>query len=160
MLYTNHSCDPNIGLQGQIVFVAMRDIAAGEELTHDWGSGVDPSASGRGPSFSGKTPELLGQVPELLGNEPLRDVVDGRRNGWIGIDLFPESPHGSDKEVRKGKRHGLAQVQDSAAESRSLIAGSGSQSVDLAPILDVAAIQDLSQHLVAFKRQPVAIPKR
>lgn len=36
MLYANHSCEPNIGVQGQIVFVAMRDITAGEELTHDW----------------------------------------------------------------------------------------------------------------------------
>ncbi|MCG8435860.1 MAG: SET domain-containing protein-lysine N-methyltransferase [Gammaproteobacteria bacterium] len=36
MLYTNHSCDPNIAFQGQIVVIAMRDIAAGEELTHDW----------------------------------------------------------------------------------------------------------------------------
>ncbi len=36
MLYTNHSCEPNIAIQGQIVLVAMRDIAAGEELTHDW----------------------------------------------------------------------------------------------------------------------------
>jgi len=36
MLFTNHSCEPNIGVQGQIVFVAMRDIRAGEELTHDW----------------------------------------------------------------------------------------------------------------------------
>src|SRR5690242_19059795 len=36
MIFSNHSCDPNIGVQGQIVFVAMRDIAAGEELTHDW----------------------------------------------------------------------------------------------------------------------------
>jgi uncharacterized protein len=36
MLFTNHSCEPNIGVQGQIVFVAMRDIEAGEELTHDW----------------------------------------------------------------------------------------------------------------------------
>lgn len=35
MLYTNHSCEPNIAIQGQIVFVAMREIAAGEELTHD-----------------------------------------------------------------------------------------------------------------------------
>lgn len=35
MLYTNHSCDPNIAIQGQIVFVAMRDIAPGEALTHD-----------------------------------------------------------------------------------------------------------------------------
>jgi SET domain-containing protein len=36
MLYTNHSCEPNIGIRGEITFVAMRDIAAGEELTHDW----------------------------------------------------------------------------------------------------------------------------
>ena len=36
MIFSNHSCDPNIGVQGQIVFVAMREISAGEELTHDW----------------------------------------------------------------------------------------------------------------------------
>lgn len=36
MIFSNHSCNPNIGLQGQITFVAMRDIVAGEELTHDW----------------------------------------------------------------------------------------------------------------------------
>jgi hypothetical protein len=41
MLYTNHSCDPNIAIQGQIVFVAMRDIASGEELTHDWATTDD-----------------------------------------------------------------------------------------------------------------------
>jgi SET domain-containing protein len=35
MLYTNHSCDPNLVIQGQIVLVAMRDIAPGEELTID-----------------------------------------------------------------------------------------------------------------------------
>ena len=36
MIFSNHSCEPNIGVCGQIMFVAMRDIAAGEELTHDW----------------------------------------------------------------------------------------------------------------------------
>jgi uncharacterized protein len=36
MLYSNHSCDPNIGMRGEITFVVMRDIHAGEELTHDW----------------------------------------------------------------------------------------------------------------------------
>ena len=41
MLYTNHSCDPNIAIQGQIVFVAMRDIALSEELTHDWATTDD-----------------------------------------------------------------------------------------------------------------------
>jgi hypothetical protein len=32
----NHSCDPNVGMKGQIVLVAMRDIAAGEELCFDY----------------------------------------------------------------------------------------------------------------------------
>ena len=36
MLYSNHSCNPNLGVRGEITFVARRDIRAGEELTHDW----------------------------------------------------------------------------------------------------------------------------
>jgi len=36
MMHLNHSCDPNLGIQGQIVHVAMRDIAAVEELTFDY----------------------------------------------------------------------------------------------------------------------------
>jgi SET domain-containing protein len=41
MLYTNHSCDPNLAIQGKIVLVAMRDIAPGEELTIDWATTDD-----------------------------------------------------------------------------------------------------------------------
>jgi SET domain-containing protein len=41
MLFSNHSCEPNIGIQGQIVFVAMRDIQSGEELSHDWATTDD-----------------------------------------------------------------------------------------------------------------------
>lgn len=36
MIFSNHSCEPNLGVRGQIIFVAMRRIEAGEELTHDW----------------------------------------------------------------------------------------------------------------------------
>ena len=36
MMFLNHSCEPNVGVQGQIVFVAMRAVAAGEELTLDY----------------------------------------------------------------------------------------------------------------------------
>ncbi len=36
MLYSNHSCDANLGMCGNIVFVALRDIRAEEELTHEW----------------------------------------------------------------------------------------------------------------------------
>ena len=36
MLFLNHSCEPNVGFAGNVVVVAMRDIAAGEELTTDY----------------------------------------------------------------------------------------------------------------------------
>lgn len=41
MLYINHSCDPNAAISGQIVYLAMRDIAAGEEITADWATTDD-----------------------------------------------------------------------------------------------------------------------
>jgi uncharacterized protein len=41
MLFTNHSCDPNLAIQGQIVLVAMRDIRPGDELTIDWATTDD-----------------------------------------------------------------------------------------------------------------------
>ncbi|SRR6266508_3944089 len=45
MLYSNHSCDPNLGMRGEITFVAMRNIRAGEELTHDWATPDDDDYS-------------------------------------------------------------------------------------------------------------------
>ncbi|MDH3633089.1 MAG: SET domain-containing protein [Gammaproteobacteria bacterium] len=35
-VFINHSCEPNVGFRGQVVYVAMRDIKAGEELFHDY----------------------------------------------------------------------------------------------------------------------------
>lgn len=35
-LFINHSCNPNIGIRGQITLVALRNIKPGEELTYDW----------------------------------------------------------------------------------------------------------------------------
>src|SRR6266536_3579840 len=32
MLYLNHSCAANLGMRGEITFVAMRNVRAGEEL--------------------------------------------------------------------------------------------------------------------------------
>lgn len=34
--YFNHSCDPNVGLSGQMVLLALREIAPGEELCFDY----------------------------------------------------------------------------------------------------------------------------
>ncbi|MDH5353822.1 MAG: SET domain-containing protein-lysine N-methyltransferase [Gammaproteobacteria bacterium] len=35
-VFINHSCDPNVGFRGQVVYVAVRNIKAGEELCHDY----------------------------------------------------------------------------------------------------------------------------
>jgi hypothetical protein len=45
MLYSNHSCDANLGMRGEITFLAMRDIRTGEELTHDWATTDDDNYS-------------------------------------------------------------------------------------------------------------------
>lgn len=34
--WVNHSCDPNLGFEGQITLVAMRDIKEGEEVCFDY----------------------------------------------------------------------------------------------------------------------------
>jgi SET domain-containing protein len=45
-LFINHSCEPNLGIMGQIAFVALRAITAAEELTYDWAMEEDvPSAT-------------------------------------------------------------------------------------------------------------------
>ena len=36
MMFLNHSCEPNVGILGQILFVAMHDITPDEELTIDY----------------------------------------------------------------------------------------------------------------------------
>jgi len=66
----NHSCEPNLGLTGQIGLIAMRDIAVGEEVCLDYamcdGSDYDefqctcgtPSCRGRITGQDWKRPEL------------------------------------------------------------------------------------------------------
>ena len=36
MMFLNHSCNPNVGVRGEITFVAIRDVRTGEELTIDY----------------------------------------------------------------------------------------------------------------------------
>jgi hypothetical protein len=40
-IYINHSCNPNVGMDGQITYVAMRDIKANEELCLDYSMALD-----------------------------------------------------------------------------------------------------------------------
>jgi len=36
ILCLNHSCEPNVGVRGQVTFVALRDVPAGTELVIDY----------------------------------------------------------------------------------------------------------------------------
>jgi SET domain-containing protein len=69
MMFLNHSCEPNVGVQGDVVFVAMRDIAAGEELCLDYAlidDGDDAMACNCGTaSCRGVVSERDWQRPEL-----------------------------------------------------------------------------------------------
>jgi uncharacterized protein len=69
MLYTNHSCDPNIGIQGQIIFVARRDISPGDELTHDWAT----------------TDDLDYEMECKCGSQNCRGIVTGK--DWMKKEL-------------------------------------------------------------------------
>ncbi len=35
-IFINHSCDANVGFQGSVIYIAIRDIAVDEELCHDY----------------------------------------------------------------------------------------------------------------------------
>jgi uncharacterized protein len=68
--YVNHSCDPNAGLSGQIVLVAMRDITSGEEISFDYamtdGEPYDEFTCACGtPSCRGKVTGNDWRLPEL-----------------------------------------------------------------------------------------------
>jgi len=69
MLFINHSCEPNVGFAGNIVLVAMRDVAAGEELTTDYAlfdDADDPMACNCGtPSCRGTISGRDWRLPEL-----------------------------------------------------------------------------------------------
>ncbi|QDZ16305.1 SET domain-containing protein [Humibacter ginsenosidimutans] len=69
MLFLNHSCAPNVGIGGNVVFVAMRDVAAGEELTTDYALFDDYDGSMRCE----------------CGTDACRHVIDGR--DWMLPEL-------------------------------------------------------------------------
>lgn len=96
MIYSNHSCEPNIGVKGQIVFVAMRDIAPGEELTHDWAmTDNDESiqACSCGAANCRKT---------ITGKDWQRPELQAKYRGfisWYLTEKFPPSNSGSKRPV-------------------------------------------------------------
>jgi uncharacterized protein len=77
MLYSNHSCDPNTAIRGQIVLVAMRDIAAGEELTHDWATTDDGDYE---LACRCGSPRCRGVV---TGKDWMKPELQARYRGWF-----------------------------------------------------------------------------
>ena len=68
--FINHSCDPNCALNGNVILVALRDIAVGEELTYDYatsdGSDYDEFECACGnPLCRGKVSGHDWMLPEL-----------------------------------------------------------------------------------------------
>jgi len=63
-MHLNHSCEPNLGLQGQIVFLALRDIRADEEVTFDYAMTDDAAYEMKcrcgTPSCAARSPALIG----------------------------------------------------------------------------------------------------
>jgi uncharacterized protein len=65
MMHLNHSCEPNLGLQGQIVFLALRDIRADEEVTFDYAMTDDEAYEMK---CRCGTPSCRGTITALIGS--------------------------------------------------------------------------------------------
>jgi uncharacterized protein len=77
MLYINHSCDPNAAIQGQIVLVAMRDIAPDEELTIDWATTDDGDHEMRCRCGSPRCRSIV------TGKDWMKPELQERYRGWF-----------------------------------------------------------------------------
>lgn len=78
LMRINHSCEPNVGMGGNVVLVAMRDIAAGEELTIDYALFLpDP---GFAMDCRCRTAACRGTV---TGTDWMRPRLQERYRGWF-----------------------------------------------------------------------------
>jgi hypothetical protein len=90
MMYLNHSCAPNVGLRGEITFIAMRDIAAGEEIAMDYAMMDDepddmtcrcgaPQCRGTISGIDWKVPELQRRYRSYF-SRYLQDKIDAAKS--------------------------------------------------------------------------------
>jgi uncharacterized protein len=77
MLYINHSCEPNVGFLGNVVLGAMRDIAAGEEITTDYAL-FDVSTAPMDCSCGAASCRGV-----ITGADWLDPVLQSRYDGWF-----------------------------------------------------------------------------
>jgi len=91
-LFLNHSCAPNVGILGQIIFVALRNIRTGEELTYDWA--MESNAPARTRCRCG-APGCRGT---LTGRDWTRAALQRRYRGRFSVYLA--------EKMRRGARSG------------------------------------------------------
>lgn len=80
--YINHSCEPNAGLQGQIVLAAMRAIQPGEEVCIDYAM-CDSSAYDEFECQCGAT-DCRGRI---TGEDWMRPELQARYHGFFSAYL-------------------------------------------------------------------------
>jgi hypothetical protein len=92
----NHSCEPNCGILGSTILVAMRHIAAGEEVTYDYamsdGSPYDEFACSCGAAAC---------RGNITGDDWSRPELIERYRGWYSSYLEARITHLSEP-VRDG----------------------------------------------------------
>lgn len=93
-LFLNHSCEPNVGIRGQITFVAMRDIEPGEELTYDWA--MENAGGGNWKLKCKCGSKLCRDV--ITGNDWKNPVLQKRYKGFFSVYI------GEKVAKQKGKR--------------------------------------------------------
>lgn len=92
----NHSCDPNCGLVGAMVVVAMRDLAVGEEITFDYAM-CDGTDYDEFPCECG-SPRCRGTV---TGNDWRLPALRARYRGWFSPYLERRIVRLSDPDVAR-----------------------------------------------------------
>ena len=88
LMRVNHSCAPNVGIGGNVLLVAMRDIAAGEELTIDYALFLaDPGFT---MACRCRTAACRGTV---TGTDWIRPDLQARYRGWFSWWLQQKITH-------------------------------------------------------------------
>ena len=100
MLYSNHSCNANLGMRGEITFVAVRVIRAGEELTHDWAMTDDDGRRTGGEGVGARedvfNQRLTGHPVQHFGQRGLHaGAFAGREDDDVGVHVVIIAPNGS-----------------------------------------------------------------
>jgi len=99
-LFLNHSCAPNVGLRGQIAFVALRDVAAGEELTYDWAMEENHRARAR------CTCQVPGCRKTLTGQDWNISALQRRYRGYFSPYLAAKISGSSPSAGKRARRAG------------------------------------------------------